>query len=241
MFAEQISMNQYIKTPQLGAIEQLMKLQDSTHFSSTPADLTAEECIHQEMQKKGITFIHLNASPGSGKVSLLLATIYYLADLLNIKLLVQEFTSIKNITRFQNLQITLAKVKTPKAHESEAQVIWQTIQRMDLENTDLLFFLSLNDGQRQAHIGEDCRVTLLATTEGDDKPQQYPHLFLAYDLMLISKSDLIPYLPFSIEAVKRDAQVINPALQIIPISARSGEGMSTWCQWLLNKIQRTIS
>jgi hydrogenase nickel incorporation protein HypB len=77
----------------------------------------------------------------------------------------------------------------------------------------------------------------MATTEGDDKPKKYPRMFLTSELMLVSKSDLLPYLPFSTEAVVADARDINPDIGVIQISSISGEGMEEWCNWLLEKVK----
>jgi hydrogenase nickel incorporation protein HypB len=77
----------------------------------------------------------------------------------------------------------------------------------------------------------------MATTEGDDKPKKYPKMFLTSDLMLVSKADLLPYVPFSVEAVTIDAREINHELEVIQISSTSGEGIDTWCDWLLEKGQ----
>ncbi|WP_313566499.1 hydrogenase nickel incorporation protein HypB, partial [Empedobacter sp.] len=86
-------------------------------------------------------------------------------------------------------------------------------------------------------LGEDYRVTLIATTEGDDKPKKYPRMFLTSELMLVSKSDLLPYVPFSIEAVTKDAREVNPNLEVQTISTLNGEGIDEWCQWLKEKVQ----
>ncbi|MEL7005170.1 MAG: hydrogenase nickel incorporation protein HypB, partial [Bacteroidota bacterium] len=86
-------------------------------------------------------------------------------------------------------------------------------------------------------LGEDFRVTLLASTEGDDKPKKYPKMFHTSDLMLVSKADLLPYLPFSVEAAIQDAKDVNPEIEAIQISSTSGEGIDKWCSWLEEKVK----
>ena len=78
---------------------------------------------------------------------------------------------------------------------------------------------------------------LFRSTEGDDKPKKYPRMFLTSDLMLVSKADLLPYLPFSVEAVTQDAREVNPDIEMIQISSTSGEGIDAWCEWLLDKVR----
>ena len=107
-----------------------------------------------------------------------------------------------------------------------------------LNDIDLLFIENVGNLVCPASfdLGEDFRVTLMATTEGDDKPKKYPRMFLTSDMMLISKSDLLPYVPFSVEAVTKDAREVNHELEIIPISSINGEGMDVWCDWLVEKV-----
>ena len=86
-------------------------------------------------------------------------------------------------------------------------------------------------------LGEDYRVTLIATTEGDDKPKKYPRMFLTSELLLVSKVDLLPYLPFSVDAVVQDARDINPDIQVLEISSTQNTGIDAWCDWLLERVR----
>ena len=84
-------------------------------------------------------------------------------------------------------------------------------------------------------LGEDYRVTLISTTEGDDKPRKYPKMFLTSELMLVSKTDLLPYLPFSVEAVIEDARSVNPDIDVLEISTLKDIGMDAWANWIIEK------
>ncbi|MEL6276112.1 MAG: hydrogenase nickel incorporation protein HypB, partial [Bacteroidota bacterium] len=86
-------------------------------------------------------------------------------------------------------------------------------------------------------LGEDFRVTLMATTEGDDKPKKYPRMFLTSEMMLVSKADLLPHLPFSVDAVVGDARDVNPDIEVLTISSLTGEGIDEWCEWLLTRVK----
>ena len=77
----------------------------------------------------------------------------------------------------------------------------------------------------------------MATTEGDDKPKKYPRMFLTSEMMLVSKVDLLPYLPFSVDAVVQDARDINPDIKVIELSTIKGTGVDEWCDWLLAKVK----
>lgn len=81
-------------------------------------------------------------------------------------------------------------------------------------------------------------MTVLASTEGDDKPKKYPRMFLTSELLLISKSDLLPYVPFSVEAVTKDARDVNPDIEVMTLSSIKGDGLDAWCNWLVDKVQQ---
>ena len=85
-------------------------------------------------------------------------------------------------------------------------------------------------------LGEDIRVTLVSCTEGDDKPKKYPSMFLTTDIMLVTKTDLLPYVPFSVEAVIKDAKEVNSNIQTFSLSSLKGDGMEEWCSWLTKKV-----
>jgi len=121
----------------------------------------------------------------------------------------------------------------------EAQMIYQSLDSLDLENIDLLIIENVGNlvCPSSFDLGEDIRVTLIATTEGDDKPRKYPKMFLTSDLMLVSKCDLLPYLPFSVDAVIKDAKEVNHKLDVIKVSSIEGQGMDEWCNYLMERVK----
>ena len=119
-------------------------------------------------------------------------------------------------------------------------MVHQVLDQFDLENIDLLFIENVGNlvCPSSFDLGEDYRVTLMATTEGDDKPKKYPKMFLTSDMMVVSKADLLPYVPFSVEAVIKDAREVNHEIEVLQVSSTNGEGIDAWCDWLLEKIER---
>lgn len=117
-------------------------------------------------------------------------------------------------------------------------MIWQAIQTLKLVGLELLFVENVGNLVCSASfdLGEDYRVTLVASTEGDDKPKKYPKMFLTSELMVVSKADLLPYVSFSVEAVVKDAREINPNIETMTLSSTSGEGIDGWCGWLLQRV-----
>ena len=92
--------------------------------------------------------------------------------------------------------------------------------------------------QTNIPLTPDFSICVMATTEGDDKPKKYPKMFLTSDMMVVSKADLLPYVPFSVEAVIKDAREVNHEIEVLQVSSTNGEGIDAWCDWLLEKIER---
>jgi len=181
--------------------------------------------------------INVCSSPGSGKTTLMQQTAKYLNDRLKIAVLVGDPETERDAIRMKEVGINALQIVTGGMCHIEAQMILQALDHIDLNNTDILFIENVGNLVCPAafDLGEDYRVTLISCTEGDDKPKKYPRMFLTSELMLVSKSDLLQYLPFSVDAVTEDARDINPDLEVITISSINGEGMEQWCNWLKQK------
>lgn len=220
----------------LSAVEQLMKLQEQAYAPGTTTLTPSIPLLRQTMEKHQITLIKINAPLGSGKVSLVLASIRRLSHLLKIAVMIDGLIAEKDRIRLQSLGVQFTSFKS--SSHIEPSSVWNALQKINLESTQVIFLLHVKSvlSPTLVSVGEESQVTLLATTEGDDKPRKFPHLFLNHEIMLISKADLLPYLPFSVQAVIEDAQEINPRLKIITLSTRTGEGLDAWCQWLWNKV-----
>ncbi|WP_229214177.1 hydrogenase nickel incorporation protein HypB [Dyadobacter flavalbus] len=182
--------------------------------------------------------INVCSSPGSGKTSLMQETGRRLRDKINMAVLVGDPETDRDAIRMKEVGINALQIVTGGMCHIEAQMILQALDHIDLTGVDLLFIENVGNLVCPAafDLGEDIRVTLLAATEGDDKPKKYPRMFLTSELMVISKSDLLPYVPFSVEAVTKDAREVNPTIEVISISSLKGDGMDEWCEWLVTKV-----
>ena len=201
-------------------------------------DFVAEN-IRKQMKEQGILLLNITSSPGSGKTTLLQETGRRLKDELNIKILVGDLETERDADRLREVGVDALQIVTGGICHLEAQMVWQGMEGLDLEGTDVLIIENVGNLVCPASydLGEDYRVTLVATTEGDDKPKKYPRMFLTSDMMLVSKSDLLPYLPFTVEAVTKDAREINADLEVMAISSMNGEGIDEWCNWLKAKVE----
>lgn len=188
---------------------------------------------------KDILVINICSSPGSGKTTLMQQTGRLLNGRLNMAVLVGDPETERDAIRMKEVGINALQIVTGGMCHIEAQMILQALDHIDLTGVDVLFIENVGNLVCPAafDLGEDYRVTVISCTEGDDKPKKYPRMFLTSELMLVSKSDLLPYLPFSVDAVTQDARDINPGLDVITISSLKGEGLDEWCNWLVNKVQ----
>jgi hydrogenase nickel incorporation protein HypB len=186
-----------------------------------------------------IMVINVCSSPGSGKTTLMQETGKRLKGKINMAVLVGDPETERDAIRMRDVGINALQIVTGGMCHIEAQMIFQALDHIDLTGVDLLFIENVGNLVCPAafDLGEDYRVTVLASTEGDDKPKKYPRMFLTSELMIVSKADLLPYVPFSVEAVTKDARDVNPDIQVLTISSLKGDGMDEWCEWLMNKVE----
>ena len=196
------------------------------------------EMIRDEMKERNILLLNLVSSPGSGKTSLLEETIKRLKDRLNIAVLEGDLETERDAIRIRQHGVQALQIVTHGTCHLEAQMIQQAMPNMNFEGIDILFIENVGNLVCPASydLGEDIRVTLVSCTEGDDKPKKYPSMFLTTDIMVVTKTDLLPYVPFSVDAVIRDAYEVNSKIETFVLSSLKGDGMDEWCNWLLEKV-----
>jgi len=212
---------------------------ENTSLNLLKANDFVAENIRKEMQRRNILMINITSSAGSGKTTLLQETARRISDQVKIKVLVGDLETERDAARIRDAGVEAMQIVTGGICHLEAQMVWQAMDQIDLDGVELLIVENVGNLVCPASfdLGEDYRVTLMATTEGDDKPKKYPRMFLTSDLMLVSKADLLPYLPFSVDAVVKDAREVNPDIEVLQISSTNGEGIDSWCQWLLDKVK----
>ena len=191
-----------------------------------------------QCENTNINLLKANDFVASCKTTLMQQTAERLKDKLTMAVMVGDLETERDAERIRETGIQALQIVTGGICHLEAQMIHQVLPEYKLEDIDLLFIENVGNLVCPASfdLGEDFRVTLMATTEGDDKPKKYPRMFLTSDMMLVSKSDLLPYVPFSVEAVTNDAHEVNHELEVIQISSINGEGMDAWCDWLVEKV-----
>ena len=211
---------------------------DNTTMSLLKANDFVAKGIRDKMQAQGTLLVNITSSAGSGKTSLMQETARRLKDRIKMAVLVGDLETERDAIRIREAGVPSMQIVTNGVCHLEAQMILQAFDHFDTDGLDLLFIENVGNLVCPAafDLGEDYRVTLLASTEGDDKPKKYPRMFLTSELMLISKADLLPYVPFKVDAAIKDAREVNPELEFITVSSTTGEGIDAWCEWLLARI-----
>jgi hydrogenase nickel incorporation protein HypB len=197
------------------------------------------EMIRNEMKERNILLLNLVSSPGSGKTSLLEETIRRLKSRVNIAVLEGDLETERDAIRIRQQGVQALQIVTHGTCHLEAQMIQQAMPNMNFEGIDILFIENVGNLVCPASydLGEDIRVTLVSCTEGDDKPKKYPSMFLTTDIMLVTKSDLLPYVPFSVDAVIKDAHEVNSHIEAFVLSSLKGDGVDEWITWLIEKVK----
>jgi hydrogenase nickel incorporation protein HypB len=196
--------------------------------------------LRTKFKEKGIFAINLLSSPGSGKTSLIERTAEQLKDKINISVIVGDVQTDNDAKRIGRLNIPVVQIITHGSCHLEAQLVRDAYKNIENEKTDLLIIENVGNLVCPAgyDLGEDKKVVLLSTTEGDDKPLKYPAMFRNSSALIINKIDLLPYVNSSVDEIKRNAKSINSSLDIFEVSCKTSEGIEDWCNWLLNQIKK---
>ncbi|WP_333496688.1 hydrogenase nickel incorporation protein HypB [Kluyvera sp. CHPC 1.251] len=178
--------------------------------------------------------LNLVSSPGSGKTTLLTETLMRLKDRVSCAVIEGDQQTVNDAARIRATGTPAIQVNTGKGCHLDAQMIADAAPRLPLESNGILFIENVGNLVCPASfdLGERHKVAVLSVTEGEDKPLKYPHMFAAASVMLLNKVDLLPYLNFDVEKCLACAREVNPNIDIILLSATSGEGMDSWLNWL---------
>jgi hydrogenase nickel incorporation protein HypB len=187
--------------------------------------------------------INLMSSPGAGKTTLLERTIDVLRENLRIGVIEGDIQSSEDAERIGQKGIPVVQINTGGACHLDGNMIRDTFPEFNFREMDLLVVENVGNLVCPAEfkVGEDFKVMILSVTEGDDKPAKYPLMFHESKVLLINKTDLLPYLDCRIEKIREDSLKINPDLEIFEISCKTGEGLEAWYDWLRDEVRKKKS
>ncbi len=202
-------------------------------------DLLAKNNLRAERNRgyfeaRHITAINLVSSPGSGKTSLLEKTILALQNKISFFIIEGDQQTMLDADRIHQTGAPVIQINTGNGCHLDAMMVNKAVKELDptdhslllIENVGNLVCPSLFD------LGESKRVVIMSTTEGEDKPLKYPNMFRTSHLCVINKTDLLPYVDFQTEKARQYALRVNPHLEFIELSVKSGEGLDLWYKWL---------
>ena len=189
--------------------------------------------FRHERSRTGTLVVNVLSSPGAGKTSLLEATAQHFKGRRSMATLVGDLATDRDARRLSRWMPAI-QLTTGGACHLELSLVEQGFQALGISDVSFLFIENVGNlvCPSSHDLGEHLRVVVLSTTEGDDKPAKYPKAFRTSQAMIVSKTDLLPYVPFSVAAAAADARMIQPEITALPTSTVTNEGIATWCDYL---------
>ncbi|AOV17441.1 hydrogenase accessory protein HypB [Acidihalobacter aeolianus] len=183
---------------------------------------------------QGILALNLVSSPGSGKTTLLVETLKRLQGRFPLGVIEGDQQTSNDADRIRATGAPAIQVNTGKGCHLDAHMVGHALDHLDAAAQGVLFIENVGNLVCPAgfDLGEAHKVVILSATEGEDKPLKYPDMFHAADLMVLNKTDLLPYVDFDVERCVEYVRRVNPGIEILQLSARSGEGMDAWLAWI---------
>ena len=195
------------------------------------------------MDRHHIFMINIMSSPGAGKTSLILQTINRFKGKTRIAVIEGDIASTIDADKVSKQAIPVIQINTAGACHLDANMIKKALDNLALEQIDLVFIENVGNLVCPAEfaLGEHRKVMLLSVPEGDDKPYKYPLMFTEADVVLVNKTDVLPYFDFDVSAFSKAVSGLNPSARIFPVSAKTGEGLEAWFSWLEGQMKQKAS
>ena len=215
-----------------------MSLEDSLGINLLAANQHQAEHNKEHFDAWNLLCINVMSSPGAGKTSLLEHTLADLSKTKQMAVLEGDMTTQLDAERLEAVGVPVVPITTGRACHLDAAMVSGGLkllkERVDPRNLDVLWVENVGNlvCPAEFEVGEHRKVALLSVTEGDDKPLKYPVMFREADCVLITKVDLLPYLPIDIERIEANIKAVNPHCTVLRVSASSGEGLEAWHQWV---------
>jgi hydrogenase nickel incorporation protein HypB len=190
--------------------------------------------LRQRFQRGGTRCVNFISSPGSGKTALLESTLQRMAPGRRVAVLTGDIQTDNDARRLSQFGFPVRQITTGGACHLDARMVERALEGWPVEELEILFLENVGNlvCPTSYDLGEEARVVLLSVTEGEDKPLKYPATFHHADLMVLSKIDLLPYVPFDARLACENARRVQPGIEILELSCRSGEGMDRWLEWI---------
>jgi hydrogenase nickel incorporation protein HypB len=201
---------------------------------------TIAASIRELFKAHQIFSVNLVSSPGSGKTSLVEKTVEYCRDKIKIAVIEGDIQTDLDARRIDAVGVPVVQIVTHGACHLEANLISDSVKQLNLSRIEFMIIENVGNLVCPSgyDLGEDHKVVIVSTTEGDDKPLKYPAMFRNAKILIINKIDLSPYLNTSVEELEKNALSINPDLLVYKTSCTTGEGIPEWCDWILSNVRK---
>jgi hydrogenase nickel incorporation protein HypB len=196
----------------------------------------AEE-LRQRYAKRGTLCLNLISSPGSGKTTLLEKTLAGFDRQDQVAVLTGDLQTENDARRLARYGFPVQQIVTGTVCHLDGRMIERALEPWASTEIDLLFIENVGNlvCPSSYDLGEQAKIVVLSVTEGEDKPLKYPSIFSKAALMIVTKMDLLPYVPFDLEQAKTNARQVHPGIEIIELSCQTGQGFDVWQQWLIER------
>jgi hydrogenase nickel incorporation protein HypB len=211
------------------------------------ANNTIARANREDFDRRGVAVVNLMSAPGAGKTSLLERALAHPLDGVRIGVLEGDVQGSMDADRLAALHVPVTQLNTGQGFGGEchldANMVRSALPALPLDDLDLLVIENVGNlvCPAEFRVGEDVRAMVCSVTEGEDKPLKYPLMFRACELVLINKIDLLPHLDYDLEKFQYHLAQVNPDVEVMLVSARTGEGVAAWRTWLGSVGQRTRS
>lgn len=187
------------------------------------------------LEERGILALNLVSSPGSGKTTLLCKTVERLGKRVKPYVIEGDQQTSNDAERIRATGAEAIQINTGKGCHLDAHMVGHALEHLEPEVGSVVFIENVGNLVCPAgfDLGEAHKVAILSVTEGDDKPLKYPDIFAASDLVLINKTDLLPYVDFDMDKAIANARRVRPGVKVLAVSARSDDGLDDWIDWIL--------
>ncbi len=195
--------------------------------------------IRNKFKDNNTFVINIVSSPGSGKTSILERTIEVLKSKIKLAVIEGDVQTDFDAKRVEKYNVPVVQIVTNGGCHLDAKLVKDALENIDLKGIKFLVIENVGNLVCPAgyDLGEDYKVVVLSTTEGDDKPLKYPKMFINSSILIINKIDLLPYVNCNVKELRENALKINPNLKIFETSCTTGEGIKEWCSWILENIK----
>jgi hydrogenase nickel incorporation protein HypB len=190
--------------------------------------------VRKLLSEKNVIMVNIISSPGAGKTTLLERTCEALGGKIRIGIIEGDVTTDRDAQRLKKYNIPIVVINTEGGCHLDSHSISKVIGMFDLDKLDLLFVENVGNliCPSEFDLGENFKLAVVSTAEGDDKPAKYPRLFSEASAVILNKTDLLPYTNFNAEAFDTDLAAINPGVPLFKISATRGDGLQGWFDWM---------